>query len=81
MTAGDIEGHHHAVTLFESVDFGAHFFHDSHGLVTNYIALMHVRAQNFVKVKVGAANGCGCDPDNRVRGLLDGGIGDVFDAD
>ncbi|MNI85799.1 hypothetical protein D3C73_1428230 [compost metagenome] len=81
MPARDVERHYNAVALLQPVDFRAHLLHDSHGLVADDVALMHVGAQHLIEVEVGAANGCGGNPDNRVRGFLDGGVRDVFDAE
>src|SRR4029453_5006346 len=78
--AGDVEGHNNAVALLEPVDLRAHFFHDPHGFVADDVALVHVGAEDFIEVQVRAPNGGRCYSDDDIRWFLDGGIGDINNA-
>jgi hypothetical protein len=78
--AGNRERHDHAVALFE-VRHGAADFDDlAHRLVAEDVALLHRRHEPVEEVQVGAADAAGGDPDDRIAGVLDLGVGNGVDA-
>jgi hypothetical protein len=81
MAARDVEWDHHAIADREVGDLAAHGLDDAHRLVPEHIALVDVRTEHLVEVKIGPADPRRRDADDRVSGMLDGGVGHRVDAD
>ena len=63
------------------IDLSTHGLDDAHGLVTQDVPLSDERAHDLVEMEVGAADPAARDPDDCVRGLLNGGVGNVVYPD
>src|SRR5690606_1063 len=74
LTARDVERHHHALTGHEVPHLRPHLLHDTHRLMTEDVATVEERPEQFIEVQVGAADGRGGHPDDRVGRMLDAGI-------
>ena len=79
--ASDHKGNHHAVADLEISDCIPGVLDDAHELMAEDIARFGFWNFASVEVQVGAANGCGGDPEDNVVFLLDDWIRDVIDSD
>ncbi|CAH0295882.1 hypothetical protein SRABI128_04026 [Microbacterium sp. Bi128] len=80
VSARDVEGHHDAVADRERRHGRAHLDDDAHGLVSEHIALVEERPEEFVQVQVGAADRRRRDLHDRVGRFEDRGVGNLLDA-
>src|SRR4029077_4285502 len=78
LSAGRDTGDDHTVAWTNGRHGGTHFHHDADALVPENPAGRHTREVALQDVQVGTADGRGRDPDDGVRGVLDGGPGRLF---
>ena len=79
--AGDLERDDDAVTDREVADLGPDFLHNPHRFVAHDVTGVHERGQRLIQVQVRTADVRAGDLDDRVGGLFDRGIGNVFHPD
>src|SRR4029453_185627 len=77
--AGNSERNDDPVAYLQIRYSSSHFYHFTHELMTEYIALFHCRNVTIVKMKVRAADCCGADFDNCVMGIYDGRVRNIHD--
>lgn len=81
VTAGDVERDDDPVARLEGVNLGPHLFDHAHRLVAQDVARIEIGPEQFVEVKVRAADPAGGDPYDDVVGLLDPRIRHSLHAD
>jgi len=80
VAARDVEGDHDPITGLDVCDVRAHLLDDAHGFVPEDVAGIDERSEEFVEVKIGAADRGRGDAHDGVGRLLHRRIGDVLDA-
>ncbi len=81
MTARDVERDHDAIAGSDVRHLRADLLDDAHGLVTEDVALVEIRAEHLVEMQVGAADAGRRHADDRVGGFADLGVGDGVHSD
>ncbi|CAB4915252.1 unannotated protein [freshwater metagenome] len=79
--AGDLERDGDPVADPQVAGLAADLDHLAHGLVPHHVAHVHERGEGLDQVQVRAADVRRRHADDRVRGLLDGGVGDLVHPD
>jgi hypothetical protein len=78
VAAGDLEGYDNPIAGTDLCDVAADLEHDADGLMAQHVTGAHKGAHRLVQMEIGAADVGARDLDDRVVGLFDDRIFDVF---